>query len=143
MGREPLEEFFFQESLTSGGGVLGLGDVIGGLLWSASLWYCTPVQLIALFFGQTDRERPSDAVMRFVGSALGQPVDAIDYVAPVQVKAAAVLVCLASGLGISAALAYSLGDATWWVQRTTYIDTLLPCNIHEHVSARMCQQAAC
>jgi hypothetical protein len=38
------------------------GDIVGGLLWGCSLWYCSPLQLLLLFLGEIDVERPSDWV---------------------------------------------------------------------------------
>jgi hypothetical protein len=36
-------------------GAWGAGDLVAGLLWSLSLYYCSPIQLVALFFGNFDR----------------------------------------------------------------------------------------
>lgn len=36
-------------------GAWGAGDVAAALLWAASLYYCSPIQLVALFFGSFDR----------------------------------------------------------------------------------------
>jgi hypothetical protein len=51
--------------------------VIGGLLWGLSLWFATPLQLLLLFLGELDTSRPSDGVLRLLGTAAGQDVDAI------------------------------------------------------------------
>ena len=35
-------------------------DVAGALLWSVSLYFASPLQLLLLFLGRIDVERPSD-----------------------------------------------------------------------------------
>lgn len=72
-------------------------------------------QLLLLFFGFIETERPSDWVLRRLGLATGQPVDAIDYRAPAPLVAGTVAVFVASGLGLAWALQALLGDATWSV----------------------------
>lgn len=49
------------------------GDVAGAALWGLSLYYCSPWQLLLLFLGEVDTERPSDWLLRLLGSATGQP----------------------------------------------------------------------
>jgi len=73
------------------------------------------LQLLLLFFGFIETERPSDWVLRRLGLATGQPVDAIDYRAPPALMAATVAVFVASGLGLAWTLQAALGDATWSV----------------------------
>ena len=51
------------------GSGLGAGDLVGGALWALSLYFCSPIQLVLLFFGSYDRERPSDWVLRLLGRA--------------------------------------------------------------------------
>lgn len=74
-----------------------------------------PAQLLLLFFGFIETERPSDWVLRRLGLATGQPVDAIDYQAPPALMAATVAVFVASGFGLAWSLQALLGDATWSV----------------------------
>ncbi|KAI7839403.1 hypothetical protein COHA_006804 [Chlorella ohadii] len=100
---------------TAGDVSFGLGDALGGMLWAASLYFCSPLQLLLLFFGFIETERPSDWVLRRLGLATGQPVDAIDYRAPPALMAATVAVFVASGLGLAWTLQAALGDATWSV----------------------------
>jgi hypothetical protein len=47
------------------------GDLLGAALWSASYWYVTPLQLLLLFLGKTDTERPSDWLLAQLGWAAG------------------------------------------------------------------------
>jgi hypothetical protein len=49
------------------------GDLAGALLWSAALWYASPLQLLLVFLGVFEKERPSDWVMSRVGRAAGLP----------------------------------------------------------------------
>jgi hypothetical protein len=90
------------------------GDALGAVLWGAALWFCSPVQLLLLFFGQFEAERPSDWLQRRLGAAAGLPVGALDYITPLAVRLGAAAVCAAGGAGVSAALNLGLGgDATW------------------------------
>ncbi|KAF8065607.1 hypothetical protein HT031_003208 [Scenedesmus sp. PABB004] len=94
---------------------LGLGDLAGAALWAVALWYVSPLQLLLAFIGRFDVERPSDWIIAALGRATGQPVDAIDYVAPASLRAAAALACGAGGVATAAALGLGLGDPTWAV----------------------------
>jgi hypothetical protein len=49
------------------------GDIISALLWSAALWYASPLQLLLVFFGVFEAERPSDWVMKKLGRAASLP----------------------------------------------------------------------
>lgn len=93
----------------------GVGDGLGALLWGGSLFYCSPLQLLLLFFGFFEAERPSDGLLRWAGLASGLDVDAIDYRAPAWLRAAAVAFFGAAGFGVAFALEALLGDATWSV----------------------------
>ena len=59
--------------LSSSSGGPTPGDALGGALWAVSLYYCTPLQLLLLFLGEVDTERPSDWLLRALGRAAGQP----------------------------------------------------------------------
>ncbi|KAG1665667.1 hypothetical protein FOA52_005457 [Chlamydomonas sp. UWO 241] len=114
--------YFFSDAIsdwlldsTLGGGEFGPGDCVGALLWTASFWFTSPLQLLLLFFGDYDVERPSDRLIRGVGSIAGQPMDEMEYVAPVWIKGIAALGCLAFGTTVALALSQGLGDATWSV----------------------------
>ncbi len=62
--RESVVDYLFLESISSEGGGFGAGDVLGGALWGWALYFTTPVQLVLLFFGRVEAERPSDQVRR-------------------------------------------------------------------------------
>lgn len=49
------------------------GDATGALLWAVALWYLSPVQLLLVFLGNFDTERPSDWLMNILGRATQQP----------------------------------------------------------------------
>ncbi len=49
------------------------GDLAAGLLWSVSLYFCSPLQLLLLFLGRIETERPSDWVLRQLGHLTAQP----------------------------------------------------------------------
>jgi hypothetical protein len=49
------------------------GDVAGALLWAAALWYVSPLQMLLVFLGKFDTERPSDWLMNKLGRATQQP----------------------------------------------------------------------
>lgn len=49
------------------------GDLAAGLLWSVSLYFCSPLQLLLLFLGRIETERPSDWVLRQLGRLTKQP----------------------------------------------------------------------
>lgn len=53
----------------AGVGGFAAGDVLGAALWSLSLYYCSPIQLLLLFLGRIDTDRPSDWVQRQLGLA--------------------------------------------------------------------------
>jgi hypothetical protein len=55
-----VEDDFFGGS----GGVVAPGDVAGAVLWAVALFYASPVQLLLLFLGRIDVERPSDGTLR-------------------------------------------------------------------------------
>ncbi len=38
------------------------------MLWSLSLWFASPLQLLLLFLGKVDTERPSDWILRRLGA---------------------------------------------------------------------------
>ena len=58
-------------SLLSGGGAVGLGDVFAAALWSVTLWFVSPLQLLLLFLGKIETERPSDFLISRIGRAAG------------------------------------------------------------------------
>jgi hypothetical protein len=64
LGGWATQDLLYGDGLGGYGGGVGLGDVTGSLLWSCSLYYASPVQLVLLFLGRIDTDRPSDAVCR-------------------------------------------------------------------------------
>lgn len=113
----------------AGSGGLGAGDAVGALLWGVALWFVTPLQLLLLFLGKIETERPSDLLITAIGRAAGLDVDAIDYEAPGWTRTAAAALCLAGGAGIAAGLALTLGDATWSV--SSGLGTLISAGVFE------------
>ena len=75
--RGPLEDLLYGgqdalDALTDGyGGGWGAGDAAGALLWAAALWFVTPLQLLLLFLGKIETERPSDEIIGAIGRAAG------------------------------------------------------------------------
>ncbi|KAJ9522378.1 hypothetical protein QJQ45_008154 [Haematococcus lacustris] len=112
--QEDISDFLFEQSM-SPSAAWGAGDVAGGVLWGLSLWYCSPLQLLLLFLGQVDTERPSDWVLRVLGQAAGLPVTSLDYTAPWAVQAVAAALFAGAGLGVAGLWNSGLGDATWSV----------------------------
>jgi hypothetical protein len=51
---------------------LGAGDLAGAVLWSVALYFCSPLQLLLLFLGKIETERPSDWLLRQLGVLCGQ-----------------------------------------------------------------------
>ena len=49
------------------------GDLTGALLWSVAMWYASPLQLLLVFLGKIDTERPSDWLMYNIGRAAQLP----------------------------------------------------------------------
>eukprot|EP00798_Chlamydomonas_sp_ICE-L_P032713 gene32713-3597_t len=93
----------------------GAGDLVGGLLWSAALYYTSPLQILLLFLGEIDLTRPSDRVLRFLGNVAGLPVDNVDYSAPTVLRAITVSIAIAAGFLVAYVFEQTLGDATWSV----------------------------
>lgn len=51
--------------------IYAAGDAAGGALWAVALYYCSPLQLLLLFLGRFEVERPSDGVLRLLGCTAG------------------------------------------------------------------------
>ena len=94
---------------------LNSGDLLGALFWSISLYFASPWQLLLLFLGKVETERPSDWILKRLGRASHLDVDAIDYEAPLSLRIATIAFFAMSGVGTSAFLDASLGDVTWAV----------------------------
>lgn len=59
------------DSFTDSFAGFGIGDAAGALLWGVALWFVTPLQLLLLFLGKIETERPSDEIIGFLGRAVG------------------------------------------------------------------------
>lgn len=110
-------------------GDVSVGDIAGAVLWGISLYYVSPIQLLLLFLGRIETERPSDWLLRRLGLASGLDVDAIDYVAPLPLRMGVLAICAASGGIVSLALEAMLGDATWAI--STGIGSLFAAGLYE------------
>ena len=105
------------QDLDSWDGIGGLtsGDFFGAAFWSVALYFASPWQLLLLFLGKIETERPSDWVLKVMGRAAKLDVNAIDYVAPLPLRIATIAFFCVSGVATAAALDAGLGDGTWAV----------------------------
>ncbi|KAK9815335.1 hypothetical protein WJX72_001923 [[Myrmecia] bisecta] len=116
VGREPIEDLVYGDlDGPVSQSAISFGDGVGAVLWAVALYFCTPLQLLLLFLGRIETDRPSDWVIRQLGVMAQQRVDDPDYRAPLSVRAAAIAVFALGGVLTSWAFAASLGDATWAV----------------------------
>ena len=78
LNQDDVADSLYGDGVTSGLGSLGtlgglgLGDWAAAALWSVALWFCSPLQLLLLFLGRIDTERPSDWALRQIGLLSGQ-----------------------------------------------------------------------
>lgn len=110
-----VEDAVFGNGLSTGLFSMGLPDAAAAAMWSLSLWFVSPLQLLLLFLGKIETERPSDWVMNGLGTLSGQPVKDLGYEHPLAVRAAAATATVAAGCGVAYGLDAGLGDATWGV----------------------------
>lgn len=85
-----------------------LGDTAAVLLWSASLWFVSPWQLLLLFLGKVETERPSDWLLSRLAAAAGIDTSSPSYAHPPALVAAAGALTLLGGAGVAGALTWSL-----------------------------------
>ena len=52
-------------------GLRGSGDSLGAVLWSVSLYFSSPWQLLLIFLGRVDTERPSDWLLSNLAKTAG------------------------------------------------------------------------
>ena len=52
-------------------GIQGSGETLAAVLWSISLYFCSPWQTLLIFLGRVDTERPSDWLMAQLAKATG------------------------------------------------------------------------
>ena len=55
--REDIADAIYDE------GIQGSGETLSAVLWSVSLYFCSPWQTLLIFLGRVDTERPSDWLM--------------------------------------------------------------------------------
>jgi len=92
---------------------LSAGDVCGAGLWSTALFYATPWQLLLLFLGRVDTERPSDGTLRLLQRLAG--ADEASEPAPALLLVNAAFYC-AAGCAVSYSCSAALGgESTWGV----------------------------
>lgn len=83
LNQEDLADAIYGDGITSGLGSLktpsglGVGDLAASGLWAVALYFCSPLQLLLLFLGRIETERPSDWVLRQLGTLTGQKCAAI------------------------------------------------------------------
>lgn len=73
LGRDDLADAIYGDGISSGIWTWGMGDLAGAGLWAVALYYCSPLQLLLLFLGKIDMERPSDWLLRQLGRIAGLP----------------------------------------------------------------------
>lgn len=94
---------------------MSFGDVCGSILWAVSYYYVSPVQLLLLFLGRIDTDRPSDMVKRIGGKLMGNDVNALGYEDPLFLKVVSVSLAVFWGVITAQVFELLLGDATWSV----------------------------
>lgn len=67
INREDIADAIFDEGLRGSFS----GDTLGAVLWSTSLYFCSPWQTLLIFLGRVDTERPSDWTMNLLSKAAG------------------------------------------------------------------------
>lgn len=97
------------------GSGFGPGDALAAVLWTGAFWLASPWQLLLIFLGRIDTERPSDWLMVRLGSAMGDDSDATSAKPSGAVRAAAWAATAAAGVSTAGLLEVALGDATWGV----------------------------
>lgn len=105
---EQSDGYYFDSGFSS-------GDMVGSLLWATSYYFCSPWQLLLLFLGRIDTERPSDWLMRVMGRVMGYDVDGLGYEPPAVLKIAAVAMAILWGVLTASILEISFGDGSWSV----------------------------
>lgn len=124
-----IEALIFGDGLSGGLVPFGVGGITASVLWSISLWFASPLQLLVLFLGKIETERPSDWFMNILAGSLGLPIKDLAYEHPAYVRAAAVVFVVASGAAIANALDAGLGSSTWGV--SSGIATCMAAGIYE------------
>lgn len=110
-------------------GGLSIGDLTGAAIWAVALYFVSPWQLLLLFLGRIETERPSDWLLNLLGRGTGQDVEAIDYKVPAQLHAVTIAFFIVSGMATATTLELLLGDATWSI--STGIGALFAAGFYE------------
>ena len=71
INREDIADAFYGDGISTGVSSWGGGDVLGGVLWSIALYFSSPWQLLLIFLGKVETERPSDWLLDVVSKAAG------------------------------------------------------------------------
>eukprot|EP00240_Pyramimonas_obovata_P005887 CAMPEP_0118921680 /NCGR_PEP_ID=MMETSP1169-20130426/879_1 /TAXON_ID=36882 /ORGANISM="Pyramimonas obovata, Strain CCMP722" /LENGTH=337 /DNA_ID=CAMNT_0006862443 /DNA_START=168 /DNA_END=1181 /DNA_ORIENTATION=+ len=114
-GSEEVQDLIYGDGLGGYSEGPSFGDITGAALWAGSLYFASPLQLLLLFLGRIDTDRPSDWVLKALGRGAGYDVDALSYEAPVAVRAATVSLFAVSGCATAWFFSWAFGDATWAV----------------------------
>eukprot|EP00210_Caulerpa_lentillifera_P004059 g3872.t1 len=78
--RDPIEDLIYGGDLTNLLGTsISFGDVVALLLWTVAYYYISPLQLLLIFLGKIDTDRPSDWILYKLGQLTNKPVDRVDY----------------------------------------------------------------
>eukprot|EP01023_Acetabularia_acetabulum_P026028 TRINITY_DN2478_c0_g5_i3.p2 TRINITY_DN2478_c0_g5~~TRINITY_DN2478_c0_g5_i3.p2 ORF type:complete len:317 (-),score=39.80 TRINITY_DN2478_c0_g5_i3:263-1213(-) len=115
VGRDSIEDLIYGDGL--GSGILGSsgGDLAAAILWSLALFYATPYQLLLLFLGKIETERPSDWTLKKLGQISNLRVDDIDYSAPTWIRAINFSFFIVFGIITAVLFKYAVGDSIWSV----------------------------
>eukprot|EP00892_Ulva_mutabilis_P010735 jgi/Ulvmu1/8033/UM004_0270.1 len=124
-----IEDALLGDGLSGGLLPVSTGSIAAAALWSTSLWFVSPLQLLLLFLGKIETERPSDWFMNIVAGASSLPTEDLAYEHPAWVRAAAAVAVVASGCSIAVVLDTGLGDATWGV--SSGIATCMAAGVYE------------
>lgn len=94
-----------------------------------SLYFVSPIDVLLLFLGKIETERPSDWLLYNLGRVSGLRVNDVDYSAPAALRALTVLIVGLGGFTVAASLKLSLGDETWAL--SSGIGSLMAAGIYE------------
>lgn len=113
--REPLEDVLYGGGFDFTLGSVTVGDVATALFWGVSLYFVSPLQLLLLFLGKIDTERPSDWLFNRFGKLVREELDDPQYILPPTLRAMGILWFAICGILTSYVFHVALGGATWGV----------------------------
>jgi len=128
-GNEEVQDFIYGDGLGGYSDGISFGDFTGAALWAGSLYYASPVQLLLLFLGRIDTDRPSDWVLKTLGRGSGLDVEALDYEVPLAIRATTAAVFVLSGIAVASLLTWAFGDETWAV--STGVGAAIAAGVYE------------